>query len=194
MTVPTYSRIDDTEIDPESALTTTLFHKLRDNCLALLGADGASSSPSITTPGQNLYWKFTSGSFSITIPAGCGSIQFELWGMANPAVTLYDVDTGTYETGYSGEYRTGTLAVTPAESLTIILPSSYTNSSFIKRGSTVLVEAKNHSGGSGGDAVNGYFVRADLNTCTYSGASAFGSSPTGPGGTLGGYGGVRIRY
>lgn len=45
MTIPTYSRIDDSEIDPESPVTSSLMFRLRDNLLALLKIDIGETSP-----------------------------------------------------------------------------------------------------------------------------------------------------
>lgn len=45
MAVPVYSVIADSEIDPESPATSSLFFRLRDNILSLLGIDPATVSP-----------------------------------------------------------------------------------------------------------------------------------------------------
>lgn len=50
MPVPTYSRIDDSEIDPESPITTSLMTRLRDNFLAIMGIDTTATAPSFTLP------------------------------------------------------------------------------------------------------------------------------------------------
>lgn len=50
MPIPTYSVIDDNEIDPESPLTTSLMFRLRDNVLAVLGIDPADPAPVFTIP------------------------------------------------------------------------------------------------------------------------------------------------
>lgn len=47
MSVPTYSKIDDNEIDPESPITSSLMTRLRNNVLALLGVDTTASSPAV---------------------------------------------------------------------------------------------------------------------------------------------------
>lgn len=45
MTVPTYSRILDSEVDPESPITQSLLTRLRDNPLAFLNIDTATTNP-----------------------------------------------------------------------------------------------------------------------------------------------------
>jgi hypothetical protein len=47
MAIPTYAVIADSEIDPESPLTSSLMFRLRDNILALLGIDPATPSPTM---------------------------------------------------------------------------------------------------------------------------------------------------
>lgn len=50
MTVPAWSRIFDSEIDPESPLTSSLITRLRDNVLAILNIDPADPAPVFTIP------------------------------------------------------------------------------------------------------------------------------------------------
>lgn len=50
MPVPAYSVIADTEIDPESPLTSSLMFRLRDNALSILGVDPADPTPVFTIP------------------------------------------------------------------------------------------------------------------------------------------------
>lgn len=45
MSIPTYSRIDDSEIDSESPITDALMSKLRNNNLALFGVDTVDTAP-----------------------------------------------------------------------------------------------------------------------------------------------------
>jgi hypothetical protein len=54
MPIPTYSVIADSEIDPESPITTSLMFRLRDNVLAILGIDPATPSPVFTIPPSTL--------------------------------------------------------------------------------------------------------------------------------------------
>lgn len=142
MTVPTYSRITDPEIAPEAALTTSLFHKLRDNCLALLGADGASSSPTIVTPGNRNWVKLSAGTYSFTVPTATSIISYDGWGPGG-RVTSDAAGPGGKAAGGAGQYREGMLDVTPLETLTVIIGAEGSEAStYIKRGSTVLVEIK----------------------------------------------------
>lgn len=51
MTVPTWSKIFDSEIDPESPITSSLIFRLRDNICAVLGIDPASVTvPTVPYP------------------------------------------------------------------------------------------------------------------------------------------------
>lgn len=50
MAVPTYNPIADSEIDPESPITSSLMRRLRDNFLALFGIDPTDPAPVIGLP------------------------------------------------------------------------------------------------------------------------------------------------
>jgi hypothetical protein len=50
MPVPSYNLIADSEIDPESPLTSSLFFRLRDNWLAVFGIDNTDPAPAPALP------------------------------------------------------------------------------------------------------------------------------------------------
>lgn len=209
MTVPTYSVIANSEIDPESPITTSLVTRLRDNPLALFQIDPATSTPTATVPGQQIYINKTAGTYTndLTIPAGVGLIKYRSFGPGGKSsATIGHI-------GGSGEVRIGTLAVTPGESLSFVIGAggtatdgAATASTLIKRGSTVLVESKGGNnctagagaiggtGGSGGTSFPGNptTLANDLEH------NSFSSNRNGPGGATfgsnGSDGGVIIDY
>lgn len=55
MPIPSWNVIADSEIDPESPLTSSLMFRLRDNVLALLGVDPADPAPAFTIPASYMH-------------------------------------------------------------------------------------------------------------------------------------------
>lgn len=71
MPVPSYQVILDNEIDPESPGTSSLFFRLRDNVLAILGIDPAEANPVMQMPPSQLVMDdFVRSSFSMSTGGG----------------------------------------------------------------------------------------------------------------------------
>jgi hypothetical protein len=69
MTVPTWSKIFDSEIDPESPITSSLIFRLRDNICAVLGIDPASVTvPTVPYPQSQLSSEIPS-LFAVQLPS-----------------------------------------------------------------------------------------------------------------------------
>ena len=135
----TYNAISDPEIAPGAPGTSSLFTRLRDNLLAIIQGDPSapkiSNAALATVPGQNLHVWNAAGTYSLLIPAGITSVEF-------------DVDSGN--SGSGSERRIGRVSVTPGETLTVIVGGNASNPSHIKRGATALVTST-PTGGLGGD-------------------------------------------
>lgn len=80
MPVPSYTVIADSEIDPESPITSSLMFRLRDNVLSLLGVDPATPSPSLAPQGflRNKQDFTANGSF--VVPSGVSVVVIKMTG------------------------------------------------------------------------------------------------------------------
>lgn len=97
MAVPTYRQIADSEIDPNSPITSRLVTALRNNVLALLGIDTATASPTFTLPPSSeavsdvltfsAVANDTATTSTLTISVRANAL--ETWRVAAPAV-LFD--------------------------------------------------------------------------------------------------------
>lgn len=133
---------------------------------------------------------------NFVVPAGVTSIQIKAWG-AGGTVT----GSGTGQGG-GGAYATGTLAVTPGETLKIIVgghngygggDQSGGGRSAVRRSTTELITAGGGGGGSFGTNTNGG-AAGDASTAASNGAvdASFGGNAHGKGATTsaGGAGGI----
>jgi hypothetical protein len=141
-----YNTISDAEIASGKPVTNSLMTRLRNNLLAML--EGDVTAPKIalaalaTVPGQNTTIYNAAGTYTLPIPAGVSSVEVDATGGGGD---MYD-NSSYVLGGGSGERRLARIAVTPLEDLTVIVGAAGASgdggSSFVKRGSTVLVEAK----------------------------------------------------
>jgi hypothetical protein len=176
----TYDPILDAEINSGQPGKSSIFYRLRDNLLSII--EGDASAPKISTaafatiPGQNTLILNTAVTYSLVVPAGITTMEFDVTGGGGGGSN----DGVSIQLGGAGERRIARIAVTPLETLTLVVgvagnynyadqPSAQGGISYVKRGLTVLVQAdggtaagmgggwdgQGGSGGSGGYGFNG---------------------------------------
>lgn len=128
MAIPTYTRIDNTEVDAESIITESLMTRFKNNVLALLGVDEAATNPVIslgirgevfaTDAFINSVGITVSGSvpgpYTLTVPAGISKMWLEIVGGGGgrdttdgTASTVTGSTSGAIATANNGTGSTG---------------------------------------------------------------------------------------
>ena len=164
---------------------------------ALTGAPAQSASlPCTPTAGFNTCYRITysGGAQSFTIPAGVTSVQIRAWGAAGGGAnaTFYDLQGG----GAGGGYATGTLAVTPGQTLGVIVGQGGSPNSTVTTfggggqggGSTDPVRRGGSGGGYSGVFVSSTITRANARVLAGGGGGASPGADAGAPGAGGGGG------
>lgn len=128
MAVPSYSRIDNTEVDAESPITQSLMQRLKNNVLALLGVDELSTNPTIALGIRGeVFATDTSiiavgiavsgsapGPYTLTVPTGISKMWLEIVGGGGgrdttdgTASTVTGSTSGAIATANNGTGSTG---------------------------------------------------------------------------------------
>jgi hypothetical protein len=163
-----YSAISNGEIASGQPGKNGVFLRLRDNPLAIMEGNSTIKiqwAAMATVPGQSLYDWTTPGTHSLVIPAGVTSIEATAIGGGGMGIAQGDPVMAA--PGGGGERRLGRIAVTPGETLTVVIGAAPTGGTgpgidtTISRGATVLMRAKGAAnavggtGGTGGTGSNG---------------------------------------
>jgi hypothetical protein len=159
----TYNPVTDAEIASGQPVTTSLITRLRDNVLAIIQGDASapriSNAALSTVPGQNTLVYPTAGTYSLVIPTGIVSIEVEAIGSGGVGAVV--TSGGSCFGGGGGERRLHRIAVTPGETITLIVGAaaiawSLGGATLVKRGATVLTQANPGAiGGAGGTGGTG---------------------------------------